>query len=255
MILYFRNIIIVMSEKTTSSYDAKFDFHNEYQKAKNANKNLDASFEVKMRAELEKAKKQFGEKSPEFTQFQRTIVAFAKNYDASKKNLEKAFEVMREKSREAVSKEVERLSSDTKLLDNKWDLTLAAGRKINLKTQINMNFGDIRVNISDPAEIEKMRNKKFQFNAMSIFETTALMGEDILSSVKDIALLLTSIPGSAIVLLDYIEFRKNPTAQNRAKMNLLLNEFPALALVDVLTSSKAIEMIKQLAHEVTSGTQ
>lgn len=66
------------------------------------------------------------------------------------------------------------------------------------------------------------------------------------------------MPGSALILGEYMKLRskRHESLQNEATLNLMLKEFPALALVDVLTDfNKAKEVFSQIVKALTSGTQ
>lgn len=250
-----------------SSYDQPFAFEQEYAKAKQQNTKIDARFEQKMRQELEQAKKQFGEKSPEYRQFQRIIVEFAKKYDSSMKNLEAGFSVAKQKAREQVSSEIDRLSKDQNIKDAYQKAGwlekphVRAARAINVNSSIVEYVGvdTIKFQALSPEKRVEWEKKPFRVTkAESWKETTALLGEEFVNSIKDILLFFGSIPGSALILGEYMTLRaqRNNSLANEATLKLMLEEFLALALVDLATDwDKGGAMIKQLGKELASGTQ
>lgn len=250
-----------------SSYDHPFAFEQEYTKAKQQNTKIDARFEQKMRQELEQAKKQFGEKSPEYRQFQRIVVEFAKKYDSSMKNLEAGFSVVKQKAREQVISEIDRLSKDQNIKDVYQKPALFEKGHVRFARAINANSSIVEYVGADKIKFEylssekreEMSNKKFQITKKESWsETIQLLGEEFGNSIKDILLFFGSIPGSALILGEYMTLRaqRNNSLANEATLKLMLEEFPALALVDLATDwEKGGAMIKQLGKELASGTQ
>jgi hypothetical protein len=88
---------------TASSFDQKYAFDSELAQARKANSaNITPAFEQRIKEELAQAQQKYGEKSPQYVQLQRSIVAFANVYDAKKHDLGRAFETLHVKSVEAV---------------------------------------------------------------------------------------------------------------------------------------------------------
>lgn len=93
-----------------SSFDQKYDFAREFADAKGKNtKNINRDFELRMQDELLKFAKIHKQDTPEYTQFQRSIVAFAQVYDAKKHDLSIAFEKLSSGSKDAIQSEIKRL--------------------------------------------------------------------------------------------------------------------------------------------------
>lgn len=250
-----------------SSYDQAFAFEQEYAKAKQQNTKIDAKFEQTMRQELESAKKQLGENSPEYRQFQRTIVEYAKIHNDSIKNLKLQFETMKERSKVRITEEINRLSQDKNIKDSYQKVDwlekphIRAARAININSSIVEHIGAdaIKFEYLSAEKQEEMSNKKFQITKQESWnETIQLLGEEFGNSIKDILLFFGSIPGSILILGEYIKLRseRNNSLTNEATLKLMLEEFPALALIDLTTDwKKGGAMLKQLGKELTSGTQ
>ena len=170
-----------------SSFDQKYDFAREFADAKGKNtKNIDRGFELRMQDELRKFAEVHKPGTPEHTQFQRSIVAFAQVYDAKKHNLNQAFEKLATGSKDAVQSEINRLKGDITLQAEyrspEWyRVDMRAARAINVKSSVVEHLGDVKFDFQSltPEKREAMEKRPFKMtNSDSWKETGILLGEE-----------------------------------------------------------------------------
>ncbi|MBP9811911.1 hypothetical protein KBC86_00905 [Candidatus Gracilibacteria bacterium] len=250
-----------------SSFDQPFDFSGEYSKAISKNgKNADEPYKTLVEQELQKAKARYGESSAQYRFFQRSIVAFTEIYDKKRGNINASFDKLHEATVQSIKSEIKRLQEDVSVQNEyrnpEWyKIHVHAARKLNIKSSIVEHIGDVKFDFQSltPEKRKEMEEKPFHLtDTTSWQETGALLGEEFANSIKDIALFFGSIPGAIPMLLEYISLRKdrNDSLKNEAKLALMLDEFPALALVDLATDwDKGGEVLKTLAAKFASGTQ
>lgn len=234
------------------------------------NKSLSAelkrNFTDRLDRETAIAKNKFGVKSPQYAEFQRSILAFAVRYTADVANLDTVFDTLRTKAIESVSEEQSRVEKSTQaqfdsaqsLLSSKGDLAFA--RAINPTSVSKMLTGaEWEFQAYSPEERTRIGAKPFNMTqAQSWKETTFLLGAEFANSVKDIALFFTSIPGSVALLprFAYLRANRHDSMENEAMLAQILKEFPALALVDLASDwDKAVLVLKELSSKIVSGKQ